>query len=491
MSAETDTGKLTETLPAVIPEKRSLFGRIGNFLKNAPEGELIALEAEPVTLDKPVRIAWDGQPFQLMLGNMKLEVHPDLAVTGDDNDDTRDWIVHAGRAFYKNVPRFIRIVPGETVVLGRSDDLQKKIFDLNKSIAPRHVRIDNRKGELTVQPLDLDRKTKISTIGSGTAVCEARRKNLKRLPEILGHSLTPYDDIEALEVIRDVNAILAAEVYRDLDDEGVPGGIIQFPDDMTVVLMGDIHTRVENLLRVLTEGGLQRALIRGDACLVFLGDLIHSQEPDELEEMESSAFILDLFCMLKLRFPENVFFIRGNHESFSPDVGKGGVPQGVLFNKYLKKRRGKAYFAEVETLFNSLAFVIQGKDFAACHGAPVRSRVDRDTLVNIQHYPGIQYELVWNRLRQGNRPAGYGKGSVKRFRQTLGLSKHAPVFVGHTPLSSEETVWLNIGGITGHHLVYSAHTHRLAAIIMSDGHMTPVEYVPEPLLAYLNQEIST
>lgn len=488
MTTDTDTGKIPETPPEATSEKRSLFGRLTTLLKNEPEGELIALQSEPVSLSESVRIAWDSQPVQLMLGNMKLELHPDLAVTGNEIDGDREWIVHAGRAFYKKVPRFVRIAPGESVVLGRGDDMQKMIFALDKSVAGRHVRIDNRKGELIVQPLDLDRKTEISAIDSGTPVWEARRKNLERLPDILDHSLTQFDDKEALDIIRDVNAIIGDEVYRDRDDEGAPGGIIEFPDEKTVVILGDIHTRADNLLRALTEGGLLRALIRGEACLVFLGDLIHSQEPGELEDMESSILILDLFCMLKRRFPENIFYVRGNHESFSPDVGKGGVPQGVLLNKHLKKRRGKAYLAEIETLFNSMAFVIQGKGFAACHGAPVRSKVDRATLVNIHRFPGIQYELVWNRLRQGNRPAGYGKGSVKRFRQTLGLSKHAPVIVGHTPLSDQETVWLNIGGITGHHLIYSAHTHRLAAMIMDDGHMAPVEFVPEPALAFLNEE---
>lgn len=488
MTTDSDTGKIPQTLPEAAPEKRSLFGRLTSLLKNEPDGELITLQSEPVTLSETVRIAWDSQPVQLMLGNIKLELHPDLAITGNEIDGDREWIIHAGHSFYKKVPRFIRVAPGETVILGRVDDVQKTIFDLDKSVAGRHVRIDNRKGELTIQPMDLDRKTEISAIDSGTPIWEARRKNLQRLPEILDHSLTSFDDKEALDVIRDVNAIMKDEVYRERDDEGAPGGIIEFPNDKTVVILGDIHIRTDNLLRTLTEGGLLSALIRGEACLVFLGDLVHSQEPGELEEMDSSIFILDLFCMLKRRFPENVFYVRGNHESFSPDVGKGGVPQGVLLNKHLKKRRGKDYASEIETLFTSLAFIIQGKDFAACHGAPVRSKADRATLVNIQRYPGIQYELVWNRLRQGNRPAGYGKGSVKRFRQSLGLSKHTPIIVGHTPLSDQETVWLNIGGITGHHLVFSAHMHRLAAMIMSDGHMTPVEFVPEPALAFLNEE---
>jgi predicted phosphodiesterase len=232
------------------------------------------------------------------------------------------------------------------------------------------------------------------------------------------------------------------------------------------------------------------ALERKEACLVFLGDMVHSQESDELEDMDSSVFILDLFCMLKRRFPENVFYVHGNHESFSADVGKGGVPQGMLFHKYLKKLRGRAYVTEIEKLFDGLAFVVQGDDFAACHGAPVRSKVNLNVLINIRRYPGIQSELVWNRLRQGNRPTGYSKGSVKRFRRTLNLPKHAPLIVGHTPQSDEDTLWLNVGGIEGHHIVYSAHMHRLAAMVMSEGHATPLEFVPDAALAFLKDTVA-
>ena len=383
------------------------------------------------------------------------------------------------------VPRYIRIAPAQSVVMGRADEVQTAIFGYDNSVAERHVRISNRRGALTIQPIEFDRPTGVATVESPRTVWATRADNLKRLPEVLGYPLVPLDDDEALERIRDVNAVMATEAFRDLDDEGAPGGVIRFPDEMTVVLMGDVHARADNLLRVITEGGLLAALEREEASLVFLGDLVHSQEADELEDMESSVFILDLFSMLKLRFPRNVFYIHGNHESFSDEVGKGGVPQGVLFRKHLKRRRGKAYLAEIETLFSRLAFVVQGNDFAACHGAPVRSKVYRSTLVNIRRYPGLQSEIVWNRLRQGNRPAGYGKGSVKRFRRTLELSKHAPVIVGHTPQSPDETLWLNVGDIAGHHIVYSANIDRIAAMVMFDRQAVPLEFTPEPAVAFL------
>ena len=487
-AARAQDGAAADTLRAAFTHKRPLLEQVSRLFRKAPEGELLVPALTPDLLTENFRITWSGEPFKLTMGNAALEFHPDLPLTGNQNDGNREWIVHAGAAFYEGVPQFIRIRPGKTVILGRADEVQARIFDFDGSVASRHARISNRKGELTIEPLELDHPISVSTITSSNTVWAARRENLLRLPGVLGGPLAPFDDDKALDIIHEVNGLLATEVYREKDEHGVPGGILRIPEDKTAVILGDIHARPDNVLRIITEGGLLSALERGEACLIFLGDLIHSQESGELEDMSSTVLILDLFAMLKRRFPENVFYIRGNHESFSPNVGKGGVPQGVLLRKHLKERRGKAFVTEIENLFNSLAFVVQGNGFAACHAAPVRSTVNRFTLVNIQRYPGIQAELVWNRLRQTNRPAGYGKGSVKRFRIALDLPKHAPLIVAHTPLSTDETLWLNVGDIKGHHVVYSAHTHRAAAMTISGGTMTPLEFIPEPALEFVNSE---
>ena len=487
MTNETDIDDALEARPPDPGEKLSLSQRIGGFFRRKLEGELLVPTLAPASLSTTVRLEWGDQPFSMTLGKIPLEFHPDLDISGDDQAGFREWIVHAGGAFYDGVPAFTRIKPGKEIVFGRTDALQTRVFGYDQSVANRHVRIANRKGALTIQPLESERSTTLSAIEFPTRMWSARRACLLRLAEVIGRPLIPFDDDEALEKIREVNRIIATETYREPADDGTPGGIISFPDDMPVVIMGDVHARVNNVLRVITEGGVLAALEQGRVCLVFLGDLLHSEATGELEDMTSSVLALDLFSMLKLRFPRNVFYIHGNHESFSPDIGKGGVPQGLLFRKLLKKRRGKDYVNEVKALFGGLAFVVHGDGFAACHGAPVRSKVDRHTLVNIRLYPGIQYEIVWNRLRRGDRPGGYGKGSVKRFRQTLNLPKHAPLIVAHTPLSTKETLWLNVGDIEGHHIVYSAHTDRLAVMVMSDGQSWPLELIPDPALECLDE----
>jgi hypothetical protein len=488
MTGETEVEDEAEGRSGGPSTKPSLLGRLGRLFRREPKGEPAQLTATPISLAANVRLAWEGKPFMMTLGNVALEFHPDLALDGKGRSGLREWIVQAHSSTSESLPRFVRIKADDSVLLGRHNDLQTLLFGYDLSVADRHVRIDSRAGALVIQPLDLDRLTSLSALEPPIAFWAARQERLIRLPTVIGRPISPFDDVEALEVIRDLNGIMAAEAYRERDDDGLPGGIIEFPEDMPIVIMGDIHARVDNVLRLISEGGILEALESDNVCLVFLGDLPHSEASGELEDMTSSVFILDLFAMLKLRFPRNVFSIHGNHESFSSDVAKGGVPQGLLFRKYLKKRRGKAYVNEVEALFDKLAYVVRGNGFAACHGAPVRSAVDRQTLVNIRRYPGLQREIVWNRLRQSNRPAGYGKGSVKRFRRTLDLPKHAPVIVGHTPQSKDETIWMNVADIQGHHILYSAHAHRLAVIVASGGDTWPLELIPDPAVALLDAQ---
>jgi len=483
--------KVDDQSPEEMEEKPSIFSRLCGIFGNRQKRATIVPASTPATLVGSARIAPATQVFELRLGNVALEFELDLPMSGTVTRGSRDWIVHVGDAYFEGVPEFLSIRAGETVLIGRVDDMQTRIFGFDRSVAERHVKVSNVRGSLTVESLEPDRATTIAAIASDRRAWNVRRENLKRLPGVLGRPLTELDGDDALEILREVNDILAAEAYREPNDDGVPGGIIKLPDDKAIVILGDIHTQMDNLLRVITEGGLLAALERDDVCMVFLGDLVHCEEPGELERMDTSILILDIFCTLKRRFPENIFCLRGNHEDFSPESGKGGVPQGVLLRRYMKERRGAEYVAEIERLFDGLAYIAQGMDFAACHGGPVRSRVTRDAMVNIRRYPGLQNEVVWNRLRQAGRLNGYGKGSVKRFRRMLGLSKEAPVIVGHTPMSATETLWRDVGGIKAHHIVYSAHTDRLAIMVMRDGEALALEFTPEPALDMLRDDIKT
>ena len=99
------------------------------------------------------------------------------------------------------------------------------------------------------------------------------------------------------------------EPFRPLRNDNIPGAIIELDENSVPVIVGDLHAQVDNLLKVLSENCLLGCMQNGSATLVLLGDAVHSEHIDDMEEMDSSILIMDLIFTLKLRFPNNFFYI--------------------------------------------------------------------------------------------------------------------------------------------------------------------------------------
>ena len=67
------------------------------------------------------------------------------------------------------------------------------------------------------------------------------------------------------------------EVYREKDINGQPGGVLSIPDKMSCIIIGDLHTQLDNLLTILSQNNFLAALEKGEACLIFLGDAVHPE----------------------------------------------------------------------------------------------------------------------------------------------------------------------------------------------------------------------
>ena len=87
---------------------------------------------------------------------------------------------------------------------------------------------------------------------------------------------------------------------------------------------------MDNLLTILSHGEFLEMMGDGKPRWYSLGDAVHSEMDGQLEDMESSLLMMDLIIKLKLWFPQQIFYVRGNHDSFSAEIGKEGVPQGLL-----------------------------------------------------------------------------------------------------------------------------------------------------------------
>ena len=140
----------------------------------------------------------------------------------------------------------------------------------------------------------------------------------------------------------------------------------------------------------------------------------------------------------------------------------------------------------MDRFYDLLPYVAVSGDFAACHAAAPKTKVTLDMLINARQYPGLIKELTCNRLYAPNRPAGYTKGDVKRLRKTLDLAEDAELFVGHTPLTRHDTLWLDVAGIKNHHVVFSGNRPWIGVFTRIGDRLVPLRYRSEHLLPIVN-----
>lgn len=309
----------------------------------------------------------------------------------------------------------------------------------------------------------------------------------RRLREIFGRPIDTLPADEALILLQKINALMRDESYRPHDDRGMPGGLLQLPGQLTPIIVADLHAQLDNLLTVLSQNAFLDQLQEGSAALIILGDAVHCEIDGRLREMAGSLVMMDFIFRLKLRFPRQVFYLRGNHDSFSAEMTKDGVPQGVLWAEELLKQRGPAYLSAMRDYYERLPYVVASTDFVACHAAPPLTKVSVDTLVQIFRHSELIGELIDNRPRRPDRPQGYTRRHVKHFRRSLQLDKTAPLIVGHTPIDDENTLWLDSAGIANHHVLYSANPTQVGVFTRVGGTMVPLVYPVDPLQAIVNR----
>jgi len=434
-----------------------------------------------------VRVPLDGQPIEISLGfnDKRLHLYPETRL--NENGELvrlNSFIIVDPSAHRRRINGFLRLSPKSWLSLGSGDEVQQALFDYPAAVDEQHLVVIYGRDALIFRNLS-DLGTSI-----GPAPAKAmwiRESKFRRLREIFGGpiELLPRDD--ALQLIEAVNDVLKREVYRATDDRGLPGGLLVLPKALTPILVADMHAQIDNLLTVLSQNAFLDALDEGTAALVILGDAVHSEVDGQLREMDSSMLLMDLIFKLKLCFPAQVFYVRGNHDSFSEDMSKDGIPQGLLWAKELSERRGAAYLKAMGEFYRLLPYVVASRDFVACHAAAPTTRVSKEMLVNIHRHPSLILELINNRLRRPNRPQGYGRSDVKHFRRALQLDKGTPFIVGHTPMDRQDTLWLNVDGIANHHVLFSANLDQVGVFTRVNDQMIPMVYPVDALTPIINR----
>ncbi len=467
------------------PRERSrvpLFARLLEQLAGTSSAPVLDRLEEIHLAGKQVRIPLDLLPVEIALGPQKLQVHLESPIDAGRRPASRDVLVFDPDEYAAGVSGFVRLRSGDRTRIGKGADDRVITPRLPRDILPR-LDIGYDRGLISIVDLHSPTGTTVSAPASPADADRLRRDALERLArvrKVYGGALVPLAPADALACLREANRRLEAQRFRPPDGRGVPGGLVELPFEVTPIILGDLHANLDNLLRVLTANRFLDELEEGTAAVIVLGDAVHREEGD-LAEMEGSMLVMDLLLRFIAAFPDHFVYLRGNHDSFSPELSKQGVQQGRLWKKRLREVRGEPYVEGLAAFYDRLPHVATSADFAACHGGPPLELVTRERLVNLYRHPRLQHQLEWNRPQRASNPAGYTKREVRALKQALDLRSEHPLVVAHTPEGGDETVWLDHGGIKGHHIVHSARSDKVGLLARVGGRIVPFVYPAEPL----------
>ena len=470
---------------------KGLLDRLRDALRETPDCDPSPADSPFILTDDKLKLPQGNTVLRLVLGKKgkHLDLVPDVPLDAGPDCRPGSYIICDPEA-ESPLSAPLRLRPGEKLTLGSKDGLQQALFQYPSTVEKRHLSIRYGKNALIFKDHGTGSGICITPqIGSQRPLClpEQRLLQLRRLREMLGGPIKLLPRAEALTTLNAVNQLLKHAPMRPPTAQGKPGALLDLPGKLLPTIVADLHTRTDNLLNVLSRNNLLPGLKRGDACLVIIGDAVHSEQRGQLEDMHGSMLIMDLILKLMLLFPQRVFYLRGNHDSFSDSISKGGVPQGVLWLKALRKTRGKAYAKAMERFYRRLPLVVSSPRFISCHAGPPTTRCSREQIIAAYSDNKLVKQLLNNRLQRVGHPEGYTGGDVKRLRKCLQAEANIPVIVGHTPLDSEDTLWSNPSGIKNHYVLYSADDHWVGTIGWVGEQLVPLRYPVEKLLAVFNQ----
>jgi hypothetical protein len=468
-----------------------LFKKAKSLFATSKRYESVEISGTKHLKGEGIRVPFQGCPLQIRLGSDddKLHLFPERLLKSRPEESPSGYVLFNPAHFYSRISGFIRLERGKKLVLGRSDPEQTAILSYSDRVNDRHLAVTYSGNAFIFRDLHSDAGTTLSVLKAPEEIerlIRRRQEKLYHLREIFGGPIQSLPLLEAQSNLEKVNRIMAQEDYRPKNSQVQPGTLVRLPDEVTPILIGDLHAQLDNLMNILSENQFLESLENGSACLILLGDAVHSEMEDQMENMIGSMLMMDFIFKLKIRFPNQVFHIRGNHDSFAADVSKGGIPQGLLWEKHLVAERGARYKQEMDRYYDQLPYVVLAKDFLACHASPPSRKVKLEMLINANEHPGLMEQLIHNRVKRSGYPGGYTSKDVKRFRRGLGLGPNFPFIVGHNPLNETETLWLNAGDIENHHIIYGANLHAIGVFTRIGDGIIPLSYSTEPILEVIN-----
>lgn len=215
-------------------------------------------------------------------------------------------------------------------------------------------------------------------------------------------------------------------LYRPLDDNGCPGGLLDFSgQNCPVIIVPDIHGRTDFLLRLMDfrragGGSVLELLNRRELIVLCLGDYVHSEKrglerwlasyddwvmdvyagPSMQQEMKENLAVIRIAMKLKAAFTDCFHLLKGNHENITNEDSGGNhsfrkfVQEGQMCCDFIRQVYGDVILHLLSIWEKSLPLCAVFDSFGASHAEPLEP-FSRSRVINCRSNPQVVHGLTW------------------------------------------------------------------------------------------------
>lgn len=257
--------------------------------------------------------------------------------------------------------------------------------------------------------------------------------------------------------------------WRPVSSDGTAGSLLDFSqNDIPVVIIPDLHARpsfLKNILNFHIDGKtVLEKLEAKEIHLVFAGDALHSEKttrerwmncysefqngvfsgPCMKEEMTDGLSLLMNLFRLKIAFPENFHFLKGNHENIMNECSGGDFPfrkyveEGNMVKEFISDYYGDDVLYILSLYEKALPLVYVSNHCVISHAEP-RVTFSKQEIIDARLEDGIVAGLVWTANNEAE------NDSVENTIKNLLGKKAKDVlwFGGHRPVSGKYSLRQN------------------------------------------------
>ncbi len=219
--------------------------------------------------------------------------------------------------------------------------------------------------------------------------------------------------------------------YRVASSEGNPGSLLEFKNNLPAIIVPDIHARpyfLQNILKyplpedfLYPSSTVEEALKNKLINVICVGDSIHTEltvdrwycieeefkkdiitGPFMKAEMKDCLSALAGIMALKLTYPENFHFLKGNHENIL-NQNEGGdfafrkyADEGYMVRRFISEYYGDDVLYLISCWEKALPLVAVGSNYVVSHAEPLKA-YSREKLIDARSYPEVVNGLIWTR----------------------------------------------------------------------------------------------